>query len=242
MKKNRLLCIAMVSVFLCNLYSQNEKLTITEMDMKANKITSPSNSETINGQVITVVSYKVVEKINMTFGGYTTTYVVSNLNLVNTYNLGPNNSRVVTPIYEKKRILNNKKVTPIDLLKPIQDSSDSNITADISITEQLKVIENLNPNNGVEYIDIIKTYERVYKKGYKSIEILKRLGDAYYFEEKLEKAAKLYEELFAMTTDLDAEYYFRYAYSLKFINKKDKSNAMMKIFIQKTEENQKTKN
>ena len=61
------------------------------------------------------------------------------------------------------------------------------------------------------YIDAIKTYERVAEKGYKSVEMFQKLGNAYYFNAELEKAAKWYDELYAMNSDLESEYYYRYA-------------------------------
>lgn len=239
-----LIYLIIASVFSCNLYSQKVKLTVAEMKIKGTQIIPSSRPEIIPDLEKIVISYKVVEKINMTFGGHTTTYVVSDLSLVNTDYLGPNNSRVITPIYEKKKIYDNKKVALINSLKPnpTQNSSNSEINVNLNIIEKPNVIENEESNNGVEYIDIVKTYERVYKRGFKSIEMLKRLGNAYYFRGKLEKSAKFYEELFDMTTDLEAEYFFRYARSLNFINKKDKANEMMEKYNQKTEAEQTIKN
>lgn len=43
-------------------------------------------------------------------------------------------------------------------------------------------------------------------------------------------------------TDLEPEYYFRYARVLKAINKNDEADEMMKIFNQKTEVNTEKKN
>lgn len=92
------------------------------------------------------------------------------------------------------------------------------------------------------YVDPLKTYERVIGKGYKSVDMLKKLGNAYYFNGELNKAVKWYGELFTMTADLESEYYFRYAQSLKSINKNDEADEMMKIFNQKTEVNTVKKN
>ena len=82
------------------------------------------------------------------------------------------------------------------------------------------------------YVDAIKTYERVAEKGYKSADMFKKLGNAYYFNAKLEDAAKWYGELFALTTDLEPEYYYRYAQSLRSIGENDKANDLMKKFYQ----------
>ena len=83
------------------------------------------------------------------------------------------------------------------------------------------------------YIDAIKTYELVFEKGYKTPEMLQKLGNAYYFNANLEKAAKWYGELFALTQDVEPEYYYRYAQSLKSIKEYTKADAMMAQFNQK---------
>jgi len=83
------------------------------------------------------------------------------------------------------------------------------------------------------YIDAIKTYERVAKKGYKSVDMFQKLGNAYYFNSELDNAAKWYGELFAMTSDLEPEYYYRYAQSLKAVGQNDKANEMLEKFHQK---------
>jgi outer membrane protein OmpA-like peptidoglycan-associated protein/tetratricopeptide (TPR) repeat protein len=83
------------------------------------------------------------------------------------------------------------------------------------------------------YIDAIKTYERVAEKGYKSADMFQKLGNAYYFNAEYDKAARWYGELFAMTPDLESEYYYRYGQSLKAVGQNDKANEMLEIFHQK---------
>ncbi len=83
------------------------------------------------------------------------------------------------------------------------------------------------------YIDAIKTYEKVAEKGYKSVDMFQKLGNSYYFNSDLNKAAKWYGELFTMTLDLEPEYYYRYAQSLKSIGENNKANEMMEKFHQK---------
>ncbi|WP_276381821.1 OmpA family protein [Flavobacterium sp. H4147] len=84
--------------------------------------------------------------------------------------------------------------------------------------------------DGYAYIDAIKTYERVAKKGYKSEELFKKLGDAYYFNSEFENAAKWYGEMFAMNPSPAAEYYYRYAQCLKSIGETDKANKILDEF------------
>jgi outer membrane protein OmpA-like peptidoglycan-associated protein/tetratricopeptide (TPR) repeat protein len=82
------------------------------------------------------------------------------------------------------------------------------------------------------YIDAIKTYERIAEKGYKSADMFQKLGNAYYFNAKLENAAKWYGELFAMNTTVEPEYYYRYSQSLKAIGDNKQADAMMVKFVE----------
>jgi outer membrane protein OmpA-like peptidoglycan-associated protein len=84
------------------------------------------------------------------------------------------------------------------------------------------------------YVDAIKTYERVFEKGYKSADMLQRLGNAYYFKADLDNAAKWYGELFSFTQDLEPEYYFRYAQALKALKDYKKADQMMATFNEKS--------
>ena len=84
------------------------------------------------------------------------------------------------------------------------------------------------------YVDPVKTYERIGDKGYKlSPEQLKKVGNACYFNGELEKAAKFYSELYVLTHDLEPEFYYRYAQSLKSIKEYSKADEMMTLFNQK---------
>ena len=199
MKYNILLHLTIISVFLFNCFAQITKV-------------SP---------VRTVKVYHVEEKINMKFGGYTTTYNVSDSSLVNTYDLGPNNTRVVTPRFEKKtQLVDYPKGTIINSVKSTLNPSNLGVTDD--------------SNKKADYASVfmIKTYERIAVKGYKSVDIFQKLGNAYYYNSEMDKAAKWYEELFAMTSDLEPEYYYRYAHSLKAIGQIDKANEMLGKFNQ----------
>lgn len=82
------------------------------------------------------------------------------------------------------------------------------------------------------YVDAIQTYERIANKGYKNREILQNLGNAYYFNGKLEQALKWYEELAELNQDLEPEYYFRYAQSLKSVGNYKKADEIMTKFHQ----------
>lgn len=83
------------------------------------------------------------------------------------------------------------------------------------------------------YIKAVGTYEKVAEKGYKSEDMFQKLGNSYYFNAELDKAAKWYGELFTMNPNQESEYCYRYAQSLKAIGQTDKANQMLETFHQK---------
>jgi outer membrane protein OmpA-like peptidoglycan-associated protein/tetratricopeptide (TPR) repeat protein len=84
------------------------------------------------------------------------------------------------------------------------------------------------------YIDAIKTYEHLYSKGYKSPEMLLKIGNAYYFNGDLEKAAKWYGELYTGNEDQEPEFYYRYSQSLRATKDYVKADTMMDKFNTKS--------
>ncbi len=87
------------------------------------------------------------------------------------------------------------------------------------------------------YIDAIKIYERVAKKGYGSVSLYKNLGDSYYFNGKLEAANEWYEKLMTAAQEsgetLASEYDYRYAQTLKAVGNYTQSDAYLKAFAAK---------
>ncbi len=77
------------------------------------------------------------------------------------------------------------------------------------------------------YVDVTKTYEKVVAKGYRSVDLFQKLGNYSYSICNMDKAAKWYGELFAMTSDLDPVYYYRYEESLRFTSQNEKADALM---------------
>src|SRR6478609_1670437 len=82
------------------------------------------------------------------------------------------------------------------------------------------------------YVDAIKTYERLFERGYKSADMLEKLANSYYFKADLQNAAKWYGELYSLTPNLTPENYYRYAQSLKAIKQYDKADQIMAKFSQ----------
>ncbi len=110
-----------------------------------------------------------------------------------------------------------------------------------SYSQPIKVKKADKEYDKLAYVDAIKTYERVFEKGYKSADMLQRLGNAYYFKADLDNAAKWYGELFSFTQDLEPEYYFRYAQSLKALKEYKKADQMMATFNEKSGNDQRAK-
>ena len=80
------------------------------------------------------------------------------------------------------------------------------------------------------YIDAIEIYERVANKGYESADVFQKLGNAYYFNAELDKAAQWYGKLMDLGQPVEPEYYFRYSQTLKSIGEYTKANEMLEKF------------
>lgn len=89
-----------------------------------------------------------------------------------------------------------------------------------------------------EYKDFayVRTSEillEVVENGYKSVDVLQKLGDAFYFNNQMEEASKWYGELFKLGNSekqIDTEYYFRYSQALKSIKNYTEFNTWMEKF------------
>ena len=81
------------------------------------------------------------------------------------------------------------------------------------------------------FVDAREIYSRVAERGFTSPEVLKKLGDSYYLTAEYKEASKWYGRLLGTASDsLDAEYYFRYAQSLKSMKRYDLADTQMDIF------------
>lgn len=185
-----------------------------------------ANQEMLSSSDLAIVSYRVEERINMTFGSSVTTYEVSSLSLINNTDLGQNNTRIITPKYAKVK---SRAVLPMVLEFPA-------VSAGFAITHLKPIGVGLIVPKEVKKsvgIDLIATYERVLERGYKSADMFKRVANSRFFDGDLVVAAKWYAQLFGMTTDIEPIYYYRYAQSLKAIHEEEKAIEMMKIFESK---------
>ncbi len=86
-----------------------------------------------------------------------------------------------------------------------------------------------------EFIDAQRIYLKVADKGYHSADLLKKLGDSYYFNAELNAASRWYGVLYKeYRSEMEAEYLFRYAQSLKSAGNYSDSDIIMDLFETKT--------
>ena len=63
--------------------------------------------------------------------------------------------------------------------------------------------------------------------------MFKKIANSYFSNFEAEKAVSWYCELFSMTSNLEFEYYYRYAESLKSIGQNEEAYQLLKKFNQK---------
>jgi len=108
-------------------------------------------------------------------------------------------------------------------------------------TQKAKVSEADKQYERFSYIDAIATYERVAEKGFKDEKMFQKLGNAYYFNAELAKAAKWYGELFAMNQNQESDYIYRYSQSLKSTGEYAKADKLLEQFNIKSGNDQRAK-
>lgn len=81
--------------------------------------------------------------------------------------------------------------------------------------------------NEYAFVDARKAYIKAVDKGYRSKNLLAKLADSYYFNGEYEDASKWYGALFSFSDDIDSEYVYRYAQSLKSIGKYATADRVM---------------
>lgn len=97
---------------------------------------------------LTIVSYHVVETIKKAMGSSITTYDVSSLSMINSNDLGPNNTRIITPRYVRTKSLKKAQGTnttaesvalPFKTLSPKEQAAkEEEAKIEAAITEVVK--------------------------------------------------------------------------------------------------------
>lgn len=81
----------------------------------------------------------------------------------------------------------------------------------------------------------IDIYKKVLDRGYASADLLKKLGNSYYYNADYEDASNTYKRLVDEYPDeIGPEYYFRYAQTLKTLEDYEGSKAIMAKFLEAT--------
>ena len=95
-----------------------------------------------------------------------------------------------------------------------------------------------NYYKNLDYVQAINAYESIARKGVETQELLENLANAYYYNADYKQANKWYAKLFASTDaktgkpyNINPEYYYRYAQTLKSVEDYEASDKMMDKFV-----------
>jgi outer membrane protein OmpA-like peptidoglycan-associated protein/tetratricopeptide (TPR) repeat protein len=83
-----------------------------------------------------------------------------------------------------------------------------------------------------DYQTAAASYERLVQKGDSSVEVLFKLGDAYYYNSNYVKANNWYVKSYAKNKQLTANQFHRFIQTLKSVGNKEESNRVMDAFTQ----------
>lgn len=81
-----------------------------------------------------------------------------------------------------------------------------------------------------EYVDAVKEYKHILRKGVQDEKVFQRLADSYYFTGDLRNAEKWYGELFRINKEQMPEYLYRYAQALKSVGHYEKADQILELF------------
>lgn len=100
----------------------------------------------------------------------------------------------------------------------------------ISAQEQKTIKNGDKEYDKLAYIDARESYIKASNNGFQSTDLLKKLGDSYYFNADYSNAAKWYGQLYESSESLESEYIYRYALSLKSDERYEASDKVMEAF------------
>jgi tetratricopeptide (TPR) repeat protein len=140
MKNQILIYIIIISSLPFNSWAQ--KIPLNEKKTEGVQNNAPILSDKIDAPARKVKYYHVEEIVDLKFGGRKTVYNVTNPKLIQTYDLGPNSKRIITPVFEKGEQLV-ETILKSDALNKIENSAKSSITD----TSKKVAIYDLDPEN-----------------------------------------------------------------------------------------------
>jgi outer membrane protein OmpA-like peptidoglycan-associated protein/tetratricopeptide (TPR) repeat protein len=100
-----------------------------------------------------------------------------------------------------------------------------------AFAQNTKINSGNKQSQKLAYIDAIKTYEKIVKKGFVNAEICKKIADAYYYNANYKVASEWYQKALELANDFNPEYYYRYAISLKSSNQIEESEKYMAKYV-----------
>ncbi|WP_272024093.1 OmpA family protein [Olleya namhaensis] len=87
------------------------------------------------------------------------------------------------------------------------------------------------------YVEAASEYEKLINDGDRSIHVLQKAGDAYYFNTNMESAYKWYEILISeYLNEIDPEYIFRFAHTLEGKGEHKLAKKWMKTFAKRSKQ------
>jgi outer membrane protein OmpA-like peptidoglycan-associated protein/tetratricopeptide (TPR) repeat protein len=105
------------------------------------------------------------------------------------------------------------------------------LLSSFGFAQEKKVKKAANNFNNYAYADAIASYESLVDQGYTNIDIYKNLGNANYLNAKYKEASDWYGKLLAMDgIEVEPDYIYRYAQTLKSIGNYEESDAWMVKF------------
>lgn len=81
-----------------------------------------------------------------------------------------------------------------------------------------------------EYLDAIKIYERLDKKGQSTPDLIEKLANLYYDNASYAEANKWFAKLYQMTLEMKSECHYRYAQTLKTVGQLEQSKEQLELF------------
>jgi hypothetical protein len=226
----------------------NGKRTITIIYENGESVTDVilKQSTLVNTQNQSTTPFSNTPKINKSYPTYQVVEKKENLTTIKNEKKTPiSSTQKSKELYPTDQIVANESLVNIKSQSKTSISDTPKIAKSYPISETVPKKETLvvinelpvtsttdmpKKNETHIYIDILKTYERMSDKGYVSLDMLKKMGNSYFFNDEFDKAEKWYAKLFDLTTNLEPEYYYRYSIVLKSKGENKKSNALLKKF------------
>lgn len=100
----------------------------------------------------------------------------------------------------------------------------------LALAQNKAMLKAVEKYNNLEYIEAIKIFESLVKKGDNSIEVLEKLANANYQNASYLEANKWFEKLKEVSPQLSAENTFRFAHTLRVSGKLTEADKQLSLF------------